>query len=863
MNTQLTDNEALELKALIAPSYPDLAKIEDLEKVKRYLLSLTELVLLERDDLTVLPESIGNLTQLTNLGLMDCENLTTLPESMGNLTQLTKLDLWGCKNLVTLPESIGNLTQLAVLFLGGCENLTTLPESIGNLTQLAVLFLSGCENLVTLPESMGNLTRLTDLYLMGCKSLITLPESIGNLMQLIELNLMGCENLTTLPENIGNLTELTVLDLDWCKKITTLPEPITQLNNLQTLAMNYCTNIKSLPENIGDLKSLKILSLRDCNKLENLPESICELSNLQGLNLIRCGNLTKLPNDIKKLTNLQKLYLNNCNRIDKISEDILSFVDLEHLGLCDCDNLENILENIGKLTKLKELKLWNCRKVKQLPNSIVQLKSLTQLDLSKCKNLIMLPEHIDELINLEKLNLVSCQNIDIRLLTAIFYNVDNFNNLDNISLLSIAFIFYRNSKYDIAENYFSEIKNNSTYNRKYYFYAQLFLAFIYCKKEEWHKVQQCISEVKKSTDENYIKEVMDRINSIDNNYKMFLLKILLCYLEIRELLLVNIMGILHNSQVYYEHSFAYYTKPDIAIKLLAKDENGNPKKNPFQMGSISQVNDPSEGKVIFDYFNGLDILKDNNITLKPVSEFATFVGCFTFNHNKLNQFRLYGKEQGKEATGVSVVSNYHLFNLQKHTDTVNLNQNKKNEQKIDNKDKLTLYRCIYLNPQGDLNGEPYIQVACRDEVTFYLEKGRTAEHWQEYTEDIQDIQNNVKQKFIEIKNNIQLLFLFEQVGNKKEKQSLIETVSFILMPLSYMIKHSAYQEEQECRIFQFLPFNDKKIKIENKRMYVEYLPIDSYVKKIYLSPYAEQYADMFRALSNGRVEVRSSDNPFR
>lgn len=539
--------------------------------------------------------------------------------------------------------------------------------------------------------------------------------------------------------------------------------------------------------------------------------------------------------------------------------------------MCNGDNIENILDQIDKLKDLKELKLWNCRKIKKLPDCIVNLEKLTQLDLSKCKDLTTLPKNIGKLTNLTELNLVGCKKIK-----QLPSSIDKLKDrLDNQSLLSIAFICYQNKKYTKAKNYFLKIKIKKNKNpflqdenkieNKCYFYAQLFLALIYCQKqkEQWDKVKQCISEVEKSTNENHIKEVMDRINSIDNDYKALLLKILLFYLEIRELLSVNVMGVLHSTQLYYESTFAYYTNPDVAIKLLAKDENGNSQQNPFQMGSISQVNDPSEGKVIFDYLNGLDILKDNNITLKPVSKFATFVGCFTFNHNKLNQFRLYGKEQNKEATGVSVVSDYQFFNLdiQKHTDIDNSNQNKKDEQKIDNKDKLTLYRCIYLSPKGDLNGEPYIQVGCRDEVTFYLEKGRTAEHWQEYIEDIQDIQNNVKQKFIEIKNNIQSLF--EQVGNKKEKQQLIENVGFMLMPLSYMIKHSAYQEEQECRIFQFLPFNDKKIKIENKRMYVEYLPIDNYVKKIYLSPYAEQYADVFRALSNGRVEVRSSDNPFR
>ena len=84
-----------------------------------------------------------------------------------------------------------------------------------------------------------------------------------------------------------------------------------------------------------------------------------------------------------------------------------------------------------------------------------------------------------------------------------------------------------------------------------------------------------------------------------------------------------------------------------------------------------------------------------------------------------------------------------------------------------------------------------------------------------------------------------------------------------------MVKHSAYEEEQECRIFKFLSFdnpnNEIKTDIDNKRMYVEYLSIDNCVEKIYLSPYAEKYADMFRVLINDKdgKKVRSSDNPFR
>src|SRR5690606_4159932 len=38
-----------------------------------------------------------------------------------------------------------------------------------------------------------------------------------------------------------------------------------------------------------------------------------------------------------------------------------------------------------------------------------------------------------------------------------------------------------------------------------------------------------------------------------------------------------------------------------------------------------------------------------------------FISCFTFNHDSLNQFRLYGKEADKEASGVSLVFGSNFF----------------------------------------------------------------------------------------------------------------------------------------------------------------------------------------------------------
>ena len=102
------------------------------------------------------------------------------------------------------------------------------------------------------------------------------------------------------------------------------------------------------------------------------------------------------------------------------------------------------------------------------------------------------------------------------------------------------------------------------------------------------------------------------------------------------------------------------------------------------------------------------------------------------------------------------------------------------------------------------------------------------------------------------------------------ENDVLQTLVFILQPLRYLVKHAAFQEEQECRMVYIGDLlEDERIHTEweNNQMYLEYAaPVRNSLDKIYLSPGAEPYADFFKrelphlAKQGG---IRRSQNPFR
>ena len=352
----------------------------------------------------------------------------------------------------------------------------------------------------------------------------------------------------------------------------------------------------------------------------------------------------------------------------------------------------------------------------------------------------------------------------------------------------------------------------------------------------------------------------------------------------------------------FESRVAHYSRSSTAFTLFGDEKND---KNPsnFRLSTIRGVNDPTEGLVLGKYWDQQGIPETIH-----ANDTATFISCFTFNHDSLNQFRLYGKEDGREATGVSLVFNKKFFSDQSDalefiaapstdpsskSEQIKPNETRKTES--DNKKPLigksTLYRCIYLDPETG-----YWTLAQRDKSIFYREHNEdedtdAKEKWGDYYKLISEIEGCVETHLLNKENNdnnpagnennkiksiSQILnSIFTEENNlynkydKDEKQKILKAIRFILLPLQYLVKHIAFQEEQECRIMYITQFRDEKIHSnrEEQKMYVEYEePVLPHIDKIWLSPGAAKDQDFFRILldkEDNDNKVRISQNPFR
>lgn len=380
------------------------------------------------------------------------------------------------------------------------------------------------------------------------------------------------------------------------------------------------------------------------------------------------------------------------------------------------------------------------------------------------------------------------------------------------------------------KNYYSQISYSNDYPY-HYISAQLILGLM----------QNNSSLIFNKREFNTFKNlVFDKIENICNLTK-----------NIKESLLVftKIDNYLNDSKRIQrpERRVAHYTKPAVLFNLL---KGKAPSK--FRLNIVDFMNDPSENHVLNSWLN---------ISNHPDNEIKSFLASFSFNHNSLNQFRLYGNENNIVGSGVSIAFNKLFFGLNtEHSinaekisldsshflETLQTNQlqTEAKHTEIDYNKKLhplPLYRCLYFDPETG-----YMALAKRNKQSFYLENKNEKKseiidsEWDDYIGTLNEpikisyIRNNlekIKKLIAELSNNPEL----------KKISNLHELLSLTVLPISCLIKHAAFEDEDECRMIYITHIADDNI-VEPQdyqsanSLYVEYTHVEEYIDNIYLGP---------------------------
>ncbi|MGM8870115.1 hypothetical protein ACS8E3_00320 [Psychrobacter sp. 2Y5] len=421
-------------------------------------------------------------------------------------------------------------------------------------------------------------------------------------------------------------------------------------------------------------------------------------------------------------------------------------------------------------------------------------------------------------------------------------------------------------------------------NEKIYEIAQFYIGELLIKSDDIKDVEEarkCLSNVKNK----FSYEVRNKLVICDlllNEHtkcisKRFL-KISKNISEILSLLKININSV-GKSQFYAERKLAHYTSTDVGNFLLMKRNTSL-----FRLNTINNVNDPSEGQLLECYLN------DSNKKTFDQSEFhekyQAFIGCFTFNHDSLNQFRLYGKKDNKEASGISLVFNKGFFKESDHPDELSFiapkndlkqsQENIRSEAKIVDNEPRTIrsqpvMRCVYIDPESG-----FLYLAQRNKITFYREyaniahkeesKTNIVREWKSYQKYISKKTSEFERLFEGLKNNYQEVIADINHLDGSYRSKVNNLLDSILLPLKYLIKHSAFQEEQECRIIYITALDNPEVQMDfGSFLYVDYEPVVKFnLDKIYIAPAANQYQPyLAKLLCDTDVKIELSNNPYR
>ena len=288
---------------------------------------------------------------------------------------------------------------------------------------------------------------------------------------------------------------------------------------------------------------------------------------------------------------------------------------------------------------------------------------------------------------------------------------------------------------------------------------------------------------------------------------------------------------------------SHYTSPSVCERLFGivsdktndKADDNDPinsnKVSPMRIGSSTYMNDPTEGEGLLELLNLQDLELENKTDCPVYNAFFT---CFSIRVNDLNQFRLYGKENGVEASGCCLVFNKE-GNWLKESD-VSASFRSMVKKGGDGYSGEQLVEADIPNSDFEDDNLPLYQVAYIAYYDEYIAKEKCI-IW---------LPNEENPKFgIRLKSVGKNLSWHEfRIGKlKKALEDLIEKSNNIsdedkkaLEYIRYLFKDFAFRDEEEFRLLKIEQIGSKDIKYcqDTKSVYLPYADIRDIVDEVIL-----------------------------
>ena len=285
---------------------------------------------------------------------------------------------------------------------------------------------------------------------------------------------------------------------------------------------------------------------------------------------------------------------------------------------------------------------------------------------------------------------------------------------------------------------------------------------------------------------------------------------------------------------------AHYTSPNVCHKLFGI--GGNETASPMRIGSSTYMNDPSEGRGLLDLLNQQDLELENKADGASHNAFFT---CFSSRVNDLNQFRLYGKEGGVEASGCCLVFNKNGDWLKEADVSVpfrSLSQKSGQDSdglpevgfSGDEYEKLPLYQVAYIAYKDEYIAEKKcgIWFPSQKEPKFGIRlKPVGNEEWHQF-------------RLEKLKKALE-----ELIGFFKDKSAVSDDDKEALEYIRYLFKDFAFRDEEEFRLLVIKPIDSEEIEYceATQSVYIPYADIRNQVDEVILGTNYEKTGNQRKA----------------